>query len=549
MTPTFALDLAHDGIRLLYRAEGGWTVVGDVALEDPALPTRLAALRAEAERIAPGAVTTELIIPPSQIRYATIPATGADPSEDRIREAAAGLTPLEPEDLVLDWVRDGDCLRLALLDRTTLAEAETFAEAHGFNPIAFTARPTPDQFSRAPQFGTTARAADPAPAAMPTPLPPPALQLVQEPPRPEPAPIVGAEALALSLSAPRPGNDTAVRGERAPSRSRSRPRAVAAVAALLLVGAGAALGLRGGFPALPDLSDTPPAVAVAAPTPATAPPTPVTASAATAVALHDVAPVALSADVPGLSAPDTLDRPSADTAAPPALSDRAPLDAPIFLTGPGRPPAPTSEGSEAIYLASIDPRTRASDAVSLPPASALVAAPRPVTPLAPPPAGTTFDVDANGLVRATPDGAFTPDGIRVTQGRPPLLPPAAPARAAELDLVPTETAAALPGLRPRNRPSDLVERGERAALGGWTREELAGFRPVPRPRRPRLRRRRTRRRRRRRPRRLHPDLRLGRAAGHDPQRHEPARDQPDRRLRHRPRPARAGAAASRTGAS
>jgi hypothetical protein len=171
----------------------------------------------------------------------------------------------------------------------------------------------------------------------------------------------------------------------------------------------------------------------------------------------------------------------ADTAAPPALADRPPMGASFLLAGPGRPPAPQGEGSEAIYLASIDPRTLARDAVALPPPASLLAAPRPVAPLAPPPPGTTFDVAEDGLVRATPEGAFTPDGIRVTEGRPPLLPPAPPLRAAELDLVPTETAAALPALRPRVRPVDLVERGERAALGGWTREELAGYRPAPRP--------------------------------------------------------------------
>lgn len=495
MTPTFALDLSLDGIRLLFRAEGGWTVVGDVSLEDRALRTRLAALRFEAERIAPGAVTTELIIPPSQIRYATIPAP-ATLSEDAIRETAAGLTPLEPHELVLDWERDDDVLHLALLDRTTLDEAETFAEAHGFNPVTFGARPTADQFPRPARFGTTARAADPAPGSV---------LLLERPeatrPRPDDAAVVGAEALALSLSAPHPGTEAP-----ATPASRSGGLAVAAVAALLLVGTGALVGLRGGLSFAPTLPDTPPRVALAAPAPL-APPAAL--SAAASVAPSAAQDATRAAPVEALAAPAALAGPAGDTAAPPAPVARASV--PPDVAGPRRPTPPAQDASEAIYLASIDPVTQARDALALPVAALPPAAPRPATSLAPPPPGAPLIVALDDPPRAVPTPDLAREDTAALDARPqiarpeippsvpPTVPPAIPAAAPPgtppgvlSDGVPaapdatgqpvlTATAAAIPALRPTNRPADLVERRERAALGGWTRAELAGFRPAPRP--------------------------------------------------------------------
>jgi hypothetical protein len=573
MTPTFALDLALDGIRLLYRADGGWTVMGDVALEDPALSARLAALRTEAEALAPGAVATELVIPPCQIRYATLPAPDMAPDDASVHAAALDLTPLDPEDLVVDWELEGDRLRLALVDRVTLMEAEDFAEAHGYNPVAFSARPSSDQFPRAPWFGATSRAlsrtrAAVAPPAAPPRLRPEAAQLAiapealaasLSPPTPEPeapparieakdpplaaslpapplaaptpsraevtvaagvpearaaglsapapgaeetpthpraesAPLaVGAEALAASLSAPRPDATPrqATRPPLVPAGSRAPRRLMVlggAAAALLLGVAVASLGLRGLAPVSDPaalLSDTPPQVALGAPD--LAPPeTAQTASlspAGTAPPEVPDAPAVLP-DLAEATAP--ADLPAADTASPEALADANPAEAEVDIlllaAAPALPALTEMEGTEAIYFASIDPVTRGSDAVMLPSAASMAATVRPVTPLAPPPPGTTFDLGEDGLVRATPEGALTPDGIVVTDGRPPLLPPPAPARTAEdATPAPFQTALALPARPPAPRPAGLVERGERAALGGFSRSELAGMRPAPRP--------------------------------------------------------------------
>ncbi|MFT5631375.1 MAG: hypothetical protein ACI82I_001829 [Gammaproteobacteria bacterium] len=86
----------------------------------------------------------------------------------------------------------------------------------------------------------------------------------------------------------------------------------------------------------------------------------------------------------------------------------------------------------------------------------------PINPLAP---GTDFDRDENGLVRATPEGALTPQGILVFAGPPPRKPPLRPAFAAlplpDTAIAPdaadaTAAAVALAGLRPQLRPEGLA---------------------------------------------------------------------------------------------
>ncbi|HAW47077.1 MAG TPA: hypothetical protein DCX34_07535 [Roseovarius sp.] len=126
------------------------------------------------------------------------------------------------------------------------------------------------------------------------------------------------------------------------------------------------------------------------------------------------------------------------------------------------------------------------DAVALPQARALAADLVPPRPALPPPPGRTFELDARGLVRATPEGALTPEGVRVVAGPPPVLPPETPPRAVPLPgLPPTDEAAEarenLSGIRPRLRPETLVEEHERGALGGRSRTELATLRPRTRP--------------------------------------------------------------------
>jgi len=156
----------------------------------------------------------------------------------------------------------------------------------------------------------------------------------------------------------------------------------------------------------------------------------------------------------------------------------------------------SSETLDTLYVASLDPSIAFEDApVLLPPADgggevALAA----FTP--PPPPGVIFDFDERGLVRPTPSGAINPFGIVIYEGSPPLraaprpggeepvapVPVAPEARPdldvaetpAEQDLAPEVEQAPevdpetlrLAGIRPAQRPGDLVETRERATLGG-----------------------------------------------------------------------------------
>lgn len=152
----------------------------------------------------------------------------------------------------------------------------------------------------------------------------------------------------------------------------------------------------------------------------------------------------------------------------------------VYQRAPEALGEPETAAGDEVYVASIDPTVEATDAVALP-ATPRLAAPTD-TAIPPPPPGTTFDLNDEGLVVATPDGAVSPTGVIVTRGRPPVVPAPRPA-----DLVPEQAetqddaALDLPRLDPRERPENLNELAERARLGGQTREELAALRPPKRP--------------------------------------------------------------------
>ena len=157
MKPNFALDLRHEGINLLHRSKGGWTLVGSVALDDPDMGTRLEDMRRSAAMLESGGVTSKIIIPDSQILYTTVDAPGPDDiaREVQIRNALDGLTPYPVGELVFDWRAQGDKARVAVLARETMDEAEAFVAQYKFNPVSFAARPARGVFSGEPFFGKT----------------------------------------------------------------------------------------------------------------------------------------------------------------------------------------------------------------------------------------------------------------------------------------------------------------------------------------------------------------------------------------------------------
>ena len=194
----------------------------------------------------------------------------------------------------------------------------------------------------------------------------------------------------------------------------------------------------------------------------------------------------------------------------------------IWQMAPMPPETPGAGGPVSdIFQVSRDPGIEFGLPATLPrhtPAARDTALEAPGTP---PPAGMRFDFDERGFVRATPDGALTPEGVRVIAGRPPLTPPAEMAQTvtvtAEVPITPdadTETASdtdaptetvvftgdpALADTRPRLRPDSIIAEEEESDAGGSTAEtgtelastlaesttsggvSLAALRPQPRP--------------------------------------------------------------------
>ena len=187
-------------------------------------------------------------------------------------------------------------------------------------------------------------------------------------------------------------------------------------------------------------------------------------------------------------APDFGDDPTPG----PASGASAPLDAQehaaryaatgIWQMAPDQPDTPVYQQLDDLYVASIDPGVEMNDAIALPAARGMTGDQALGQQPSPAPAGTVFELDDRGLVRATPGGAVTPDGVQVFAGRPPDLPGLPPLRSAAA--APEATPEAddpLRETRPRARPDDLSDRAERTQLGGLTRSELAQERPRLRP--------------------------------------------------------------------
>ncbi|MEO0894559.1 MAG: hypothetical protein AAFY35_18325 [Pseudomonadota bacterium] len=161
----------------------------------------------------------------------------------------------------------------------------------------------------------------------------------------------------------------------------------------------------------------------------------------------------------------------------------------IWQKSPEATRAPLALEFEDVYQTSLDPEVNFSDAVALPRVALLLPQAPPRSPGEPLAFGTD-DVarDARGFVLATPEGALSPDGIRIFAGAPALTPPRVPDRP-EPDVVEVALAAPEPataadedtGLRPRARPTDLSDGFERANNGGRTLDELQTIRPRLRP--------------------------------------------------------------------
>lgn len=157
----------------------------------------------------------------------------------------------------------------------------------------------------------------------------------------------------------------------------------------------------------------------------------------------------------------------------------------VWFDAPLSPKPVALLGLDDLYEPGIDRSghiRESHDALALPTLASLQTDDLILSPSPPAAAGTAFRLDPRGLVIPTPEGALNPDGVRVYAGLPPVVPETYPDRTSRAEPVAIDPAiAALADARPRLRPDSLIEDTERANLGGLSRSELAGFRPVLRP--------------------------------------------------------------------
>jgi hypothetical protein len=162
MKPGFALDLRQETIRLLHRTRRGWLEIGNADLDAPDLTGELAVLRRTALGLSPNGIATKLILPESQLLFIEVPVRAGTRAalQGEIGQSLEGMTPYSLGELAFDWsgtAQDG-MVSVAAVARLTLAEAESFAVSHGFNPVSFVAHPGTSTFVGEPFFGAATHA-------------------------------------------------------------------------------------------------------------------------------------------------------------------------------------------------------------------------------------------------------------------------------------------------------------------------------------------------------------------------------------------------------
>jgi hypothetical protein len=466
MKPTFALDLTREAVALLHRTPKGWLPIGEVPFDAPDLAEGLDYLRKTALGLSPMGMACKLILPNSQILYTEVHAPGPSREDKRrqIATALEGRTPYAVEDLVFDWSGKGQTVKVAVVARETLEEAEAFAATHRLNPVSFVAIPEAGEFVGEPWFGPSSAAEailapgesvdrdrepvsvlqrDPPPAAAPAvaaaPEEAPAEAPAEEPAvLPGPASEVVATAPAAGEDDPLPGLEEALNAELP-----------------LAPPAGPAPAPAGPEDSLDDLDEAELAAALAE----------ALADAPAAAALPDPAPAGADRIEPQSAAPvpqvaDAL--PSGpDT---PAVNDALSKAVPSRDAGA----APVVEVDEAPFAHVTDTAAFPDD--QDPPQRPPVAAPAPDDDLPPAPPAAALVAFASRRAGAAPvaerplDGVARPSAPPAASG-PKVAQPQRPAPAAR-SFQGLVTAPTIPGTRPRPKGKPgLPEAGLAAAAG------------------------------------------------------------------------------------
>lgn len=148
----------------------------------------------------------------------------------------------------------------------------------------------------------------------------------------------------------------------------------------------------------------------------------------------------------------------------------------VSTDAPSSSEIPAADSAELDSGAQGDSTIRVQDGVATLDAPELAALSAPAQLAPPPPPGARFELDENGRVVATPEGTLSPQGVRITAGQPPVVPPQTPDRpagTAEAEAAPLEESSVdlpvtegQPSLTPPERPADVTAGAtDQAAIG------------------------------------------------------------------------------------
>ncbi|MDG2405240.1 MAG: hypothetical protein P8M25_09890, partial [Paracoccaceae bacterium] len=528
MKPDFALSLSFEGISLLYRQNSSWANVGYVNLAAENLAEQLEQLNSKGQRVSGGPLRSKIVIPNEQIRYIVVVYTEQEAASSlQVEAALTGATPYAVSDLVYDWELHASQLYIAAVARETLDEAEQFANLHKFNPVRFVATPAQNTLQREIDFGACASASSLLPARTKVetdktiikvsghvidPNPP----VVQKPLQ---APLLRAQkfgsgtptdlATKNNLTTAHLAGVSAIDSQRtavfssdlklspallvtnfaADDTPQSRlPNLILTLGTVLMLSGIAAWmfvlgGASSGFLQTENHQEKVPIIDTNTAESSTVPSSDDTLNA---TATNDIerstgAEIFVASDSEAEDDLILLDGALPFAQGPTKITDEQAkiryAATGIWLKAPTPPALGKTLISEDLYAASIDREILSYDAIALP-ARPLGRTDRsPKKQSDPPRFGQTFQLNADGLVIATVEGALSPDGYFIYLGKPEKLPP----KRIDITSVSDPVLLKMAKVRPRLRPNDLAETGERLKLGGRTKAELALLRPRLRP--------------------------------------------------------------------
>ena len=156
LKPNFALDLSNDGIALWHRSSGaGWTSLANIELDDPELEEKLKSMRHLA--LDRGQSLRAIVrIPRSEVLLSRVKlgVFEGEAAKTHALKQIEALTPYDIDEIAYDVGEKavGTMAPVGVVSRTTLQEAEAFAQQQGFSPVYYTTQYTTKEFPREPRF-------------------------------------------------------------------------------------------------------------------------------------------------------------------------------------------------------------------------------------------------------------------------------------------------------------------------------------------------------------------------------------------------------------